>query len=363
MTKTISKFTKTGIAGTVFIFTGIFMMGSGCKKKDTNTTTSTGSYQQVSLVADTSSLGATRIDTKLANAWGIAIGSTGDFWISANHSGSTLIYDYTGAQIIAPVNIPLGALSNGTSPSGVVYNSSTDFVIPGNGSSSFIYATEDGILSAWSVSTGASTKTVDSSLTGGVFKGLAIASNGGANFIYVADFHNAKIVVYNNNFTMITTMPFSDPAIPAGFAPFNIQNIGGQLYVTYAKQLAPLNHDDVAGAGNGYIDVYTAAGILVKRFASQGTLNSPWGIVRASGSFGVVANAILVGNFGDGHINIFDANGAYQGQLLSNGTALIIPGLWALTYDNVIPANPDHLYFTSGPGSGSQGLFGYIKKM
>jgi uncharacterized protein (TIGR03118 family) len=284
-------------------------------------------------------------------------------WISANHSGSTVNYDPNGVQLSAPIDIPLGAVRNGASPTGAIYNSTSGFLIPGKGTSLLIYATEDGILSAWNPSMGSSTMTVaDRSLAGAVYKGLTMANDGGVNYIYATDFHNAKIDVYDNTFAFISTMPFSDPGIPAGFAPFNIQNINGELYVTYAKQLAPDNHDDQAGPGNGYVDVYTPAGALVKRFASQGTLNSPWGIAQAPAAFGQVANPILIGNFGDGRISIFNASGNYQGQLLQNGTSIRIPGLWAITFDNV-SSHPDQLYFTAGPGGEAHGVFGYLKKM
>jgi uncharacterized protein (TIGR03118 family) len=190
-----------------------------------------------------------------------------------------------------------------------------------------------------------------------------MANDGGSNFIYVTDFHNAKIDVFDNNFTFVTTKPFVDPGIPAGFAPFNIVNIGGQLFVTYAKQLAPDNHDDQAGPGNGYVDIYTPGGLLVKRFVTQGMLNSPWGIAQAPAGFGQVANAILIGNFADGNINVYDVNGTYKGKLMHGGTAISIPGLWAITFDNIAPADPNQLYFTAGPNSEAHGLFGYLKKM
>ncbi len=339
----------------------------GCKKSSTPIPTPNpvvASYQQVILVADTTGFGAARIDTKLLNAWGIAIGPTGKFWISANHSGLTVIYDANGTQVLAPVDIPLGTNRNGASPTGVIYNSTSNFLIPGKGFSLFIYSTEDGILSAWNASTGTSTMMVaDRSAAGAVYKGIAMANDGGADFIYATDFHNAKVDVFDNNFAYISTKPFNDPGIPAGFAPFNIQNIGGQLYVTYAKQLAPDNHDDESGPGNGYVDIYTPGGLLVKRFATQGMLNSPWGVVQAPAAFGQVMNAILIGNFGDGNINVFDANGAYQGKLMQNGTAISIPGLWAITFDNVSPADPNQLYFTAGPTREAHGVFGYLKKM
>ncbi len=366
---TFSKLKNVSLKSALAIFIASSMLSTGCKKADSTTTTSTtaaASYQLVNLVSDTPSFGALRTDPKLVDAWGMAIGSTGAFWISANGTGSTVIYDNNGAQLSAPVSVPLGALPNGASPSGVVFNTTSDFAItaPGSGTSLFIYCTENGILSAWNAATGVTTQTVaDRSAVGAVYKGIAIGSNGGSNFIYATDFHNAKVDVYDNTFTYVSTIQFTDPTMPAGFAPFNIQNIGGQLYITYAKQKGPLKHDDLAGAGNGYIDIFTTAGGFVSRFASQGTLNSPWGIVQAPSGFGQAAGSILVGNFGDGRINVFNASGAYQGQLMNGSTAITVQGLWALTFDNVSPADPNLLYFTAGPDAEAHGLFGYLKKM
>ncbi len=332
-----------------------------CKKSSTS---SMPSYAQTNLVADTGGYNAARVDTNLDNPWGIAIGPTGVFWIANNHSGSTSVYNGTGGQVLANVGIPLQGVANGASPSGVVYNSTTNFIIPANGQASkFIYVTEDGIVSAWN--TGDSTIAVaDRSAANAVYKGIAIANDGTANFIYVADIHNAKVDVFDQSFNYVTNKPFVDPSMPAGFAPFNIQNIGGQLYITYAKQKSPDNMDDQAGAGNGYVDIYTPAGVFVKRFASQGTLNSPWGIAQAPSGFGLVSNAILIGNFGDGRINIFDANGNYQGQLMNGSTPISIDGLWAITFPQSTAGSLDvnTLYFTAGPQSETYGIFGYLKK-
>ncbi len=227
----------------------------------------------------------------------------------------------------------------------------------------FIYVTEDGIVAAWN--TGDTTITVaDRSSANAVYKGLAIANDGTGDFIYVSDLHNAKVDVFDKSFNYVTNKPFNDPNIQSGFAPFNIHNIGNLLYVTYAKQKGPDNRDDQSGAGFGYVDVYKPDGTFVKRFASQGTLNSPWGIVQAPSGFGQVANAILIGNFGDGRINVFDANGNYQAQLESNGTPISIDGLWAITFPTSTAGGLDlnTLYFTAGPLSETYGIFGYLRK-
>ncbi len=185
-----------------------------------------------------------------------------------------------------------------------------------------------------------------------------------SNFIYLTDFRHGKIDILDKNFNYVTNNGFHDPNIPAGFAPFNIVNIGGKLFVTYARQKAPDDMDDQKGPGNGYVDIYDPNGTFIKRFASQGTLNSPWGLVDAPAGFADTKETILIGNFGDGRINIFDTQGNFRSQLQSNGQPVSIDGLWAIDFlqSNMggSPNNP--LYFTAGPNEESHGLFGYLKK-
>ena len=313
-------------------------------------------YEADILVADTAGFSAGRIDIGLANAWGMAISPKGSVWIACNHSGETVIYDVTGKQTLAPVSIPLHGVQNGSSPSGVVYNSTTAFLVKSL-PAKFIYATEDGIIAAWNG--GDSTTTViDRSALGVVYKGITIANDGTGNFIYATDFHNNKIDVFDASFNYISSKQIVDATIPAGFAPFNIRNINGNLFVTYAKQLAPDNHDDQSGAGNGYIDVFSPAGAFIKGFATQGALNSPWGIAQASADFGQGAGAILVANFGDGTTLIFDSSGVYKGPVENNGVPVFIDGIWDIAF---APSGPNQLYFTAGPQQETYGLFGYIK--
>jgi uncharacterized protein (TIGR03118 family) len=373
MKSTIMKLCKMilnkGLGIVIFLMT--MFMTTGCQDNFLKTDMSAkdlkklnipiaSDYRTVVLVADVTGFNAARIDANLKNPWGVAITSTGRIWIADNHTGTSVIYDAEGNQVRIPVNIPLGADPNGASPTGVILNGTPDFVIPNMGASLFIFATEDGIISAWNQSTDNTSVTVaDRSAAGTVYKGIAKAVDGGANFIYATDFHNGKIDVFDKNFALVNTKPFVDPNIPAGFAPFNIVNIGGNLYVTYAKQLAPDNHDDQAGLGNGFVDIYTPGGILIKRFASQGMLNSPWGIAPVVSKFGQINNAILIGNFGDGHINVYDMDGNFQGQFKERGKPVTIQGLWTITFDN---AAPDKLYFTAGPDQENHGMFGYIEK-
>ncbi len=362
--KKLVFFNNKSLGGLLIILISFLFVAVGCKRHhDIVPPIFDNNYVQTNLVSNVAGFGGARIDANLSNAWGIAIGPTGAFWISSNHKGLTTIYDRNGAELLQPISIPFQGVANAGSPTGVVYNNTTNFVIPSNNQvSKFIYASEDGTLTAWSSGNTAIT-VFDKSATA-VYKGLALASDNGANFLYAANFKEGKIDVFDNAFKPVTTKPFLDPTIPAGFAPFNIQNINGELYVTYAKQLAPDNMDDQKGVGNGYVNIFNPNGTLVKRFASQGSLNSPWGITLAPAGFGLGTNMILVGNFGDGFINIFEASGAYKGQLKSENVLISIDGLWALEFPrNNIPAgDQNQLFFTAGPSDEQNGLFGYIAK-
>lgn len=350
---------------TKVVLFAVIIAGAGCHKNNTPTPPPLipGNYVQTNLVADTAGYGAARVDPTLLNAWGIAVNPGGIVWISANHAGATNVYDSTGKTLLGPVAIPSQGVHFGGSPSGVVFNSSTDFIIPGlQKAAKFIFANEDGTISAWGG--GDSTVTVaDRSTSNAVYKGIALANDGTGNFLYAANFKGGKIDVFDKSFTYVTSKPFSDPGIPAGFGPFNIANIGGQLYVTYAKLKAPDNMDDQAGAGNGFVDIFDLNGALVKRFASQGGLNSPWGLAQAPAGFGLPLHSIVIGNFGDGRINVYDSTGIFKGVLQNNGQPLAIDGLWALDFPfNENPkSDPNKLYFTAGPMEENHGLFGYLR--
>jgi uncharacterized protein (TIGR03118 family) len=313
---------------------------------------------QVNLVSDTAGYGASIIDTNLANAWGIAAPPNGPIWISANHKGLSTIYDRTGKTLRPPVTIPSATPGEAGAPTGVIFNSTTDF-----GGSKFIFAGEGGTIAAWTSGNSAVT-VADRSSSNAVYKGITMANDGTANFLYLTNFKGGKIDVFDKNFNYVTDKPFLDPGIPAGFAPFNIQNIGGKLYVTYAKLKGPDNEDDQSGPGNGYVDIFSPNGTLVKRFASQGMLNSPWGIALAPAGFADGKQSILIGNFGDGRINVFDMLGNFVGQLQNQGQTLTIEGLWAIDFlENNTGGNAnDPLFFTAGPAEESHGLFGYLKK-
>jgi uncharacterized protein (TIGR03118 family) len=367
-------------------------------------------YVVTNLVSNIAKLGGKVIDPNLQNAWGVAFTpAASPFWISDNNNGLSTLYDGDGA--IAPPGSPLvvtipcpppGTVGQGSScppssppnsaaPTGLVWNpttsTTTGFLVPLTGKvASFIWDTEDGTLAAW---TGGLTPAdnavlavnnanVPNAMAGAVYKGLAVginvngvSVNGGTDFVllFATNFRAGTIEAYapapstsTNGFyvPVSTDGGFSDPNIPPGYAPFGIQNINGDLFVTYAKQNAQ-KHDDVAGEGNGFVDVFDTDGHLLRRFASRGTLNSPWGVARASYAFGGFSGKILVGNFGDGRINVFDSDGNFLDQLRdTNGKPLKIDGLWTLTLGGGAISSSDTLYFTAGPNNETNGLFGTI---
>jgi uncharacterized protein (TIGR03118 family) len=243
-----------------------------------------------------------------------------------------------------------------------VFNATEDFIIPGGTKALFIFAGEDGTISAWNQTTGASAQLVaDRSSNGAVYKGLAIATNGAANQLYLTDFKNNGVDVFDANYQFVSS--FTDPQIPAGFAPFGIQNINNQLFVTFAKQLGPDNEDDAPGVGNGYVDIFSPDGTLVKRFASQGKLNSPWGVALAPANFGSASNDILIGNFGDGLIGAYDpTTGALRGFLRdASNSNIVINGVWGLTFG--VGDAAATLFFGAGPSDEAHGLIGTLTAM
>jgi uncharacterized protein (TIGR03118 family) len=332
-------------------------------------------YQRTNLVSNVAGLAATT-DPNLVNAWGIARNPTGPFWVADNGTGVSTLYD--GSGDLFPVGMPLvvsvpppegSAPGAGSAPTGIVFNGTSDFVVTEGENSSpalFIFSTEDGTISGWSpnVDATAAILTVDDSDEETIYKGLAIGTNADGNFLYATNFHGNEVAVYDRTFAEVDLAgSFTDPSLPAGFAPFGIQNISGALYVTYAKQDAD-GEDDVPGPGNGYVDVFDTDGNLIGRFASQGSLNSPWGLALAPPDFGPFSNAVLVGNFGDGRVNAFDpVSGDFLGQLTGDdGSAITIDGLWGLSFGNGGNAGAeDVLFFTAGINDEQDGLFGSIQ--
>ncbi len=310
---------------------------------------------------------AAHTDANLQNAWGLAAAPGGPFWVADNNSNKATVYDGTGTPLGPVVDIPAG-INGPANPTGQVVNTTADFVITtaaGSAPAQFIFSGEGGTITGWAQSVSGTTATIayDDGAGGAVYKGLAMANNGTANLLYATDLHNAKVDVFDTHFAKVAAPGgFTDPAIPAGFAPFNIEAINNQLYVTYAKQDATA-HDETLGAGLGYVNVFDANGHMVKRFASAGVLNAPWGIAMAPAGFGSASGDLLIGNFGDGNINRFDpATGNSLGPItLASGKQLVIPGLWALAFGNGAANQPvGSLFYTAGPNNQTDGVFGRI---
>jgi uncharacterized protein (TIGR03118 family) len=340
---------------------------NGCDKDDDipPTPASLQSFNTVNLVASDASFTGARVDPHLINGWGIAFSATGTAWISSPGDHSSVVYNSTGAQVLAPVSIPTHAATTGGIPTGQIFNGSTGFKLPNGNPARFIFAGIDGVISGWNGGTAAISK-VDRNGTS-VYTGLAIGSVSTDTFLYAADFKSGKIDVFDKNYALQTSS-FTDPSLPAGYSPFNIQNIGGLLYVAYA-QPDPATGTEKKGLGLGIVSVFNANGSFVKRLVSNGgSLNAPWGIAKAPASWltqAASSTVILIGNFGDGHINAYDATtNDWLGTLQSNGTIITIDGLWAISFapSTATAINPDWLFFTAGPAAATKGLFGYVSK-
>lgn len=329
-------------------------------------------YNQNNLVSDLNG-GMQKI---LVNAWGLDASPNGPWWVNANGTGLSIVYDSNGAPF--PTNQPLVVTipsANGTdtgTPTGIVYNvfnTTGDFTVGSGQAAVFIFATEDGTISGWNPAAAATTAIVKVRTTNGVYKGLAIGQISGTTnkLIYAANFRSGAVDVFDTNFApanpaILATNAFRDLTLPAGYAPFNVQNINGSLYVTFALQDSE-KHDDVAGAGNGYVDQFTLDGTLVKRLQHGNWLNSPWGVALAPFNFGEMSGRLLVGNFGSGQIASFDPqSGNFQGMMLSHGNhPVTIDGLWGIKFGNGFTAGPMNvLFFAAGIDGESHGLFGTL---
>lgn len=326
-------------------------------------------YSQHNLISDVPGM-ADKTDANLVNAWGLAASSTGPWWVANNGTSTSTLYKGDGTILPLVVTIPPAPGSDeGGAPTGLVFNGTQDFVVTQNGHSGpslFIFAGEHGVISGWNpnVDSTHAILAADRSGSDALYKGLALGSNFFGNFLFATNFRSGRIDVFNRNFKFIGS--FTDPFIPAGFAPFGIRNFFGLLVVTYAKQKGPDEDDDEAGPGNGFIDIFDTFGFFRGRFASHGPLNSPWGLALAPGGFGRFSFALLVGNFGDGRINAYSPfNGRFLGQLQdTQGKPLEIEGLWALSFGNGGDAGErDELYFTAGPQDESHGLFGRLHSL
>jgi uncharacterized protein (TIGR03118 family) len=318
-------------------------------------------FVQHNLVSDLAGL-ADNQDKNLSNPWGICASSSSPFWVSDNNNNLSTLYDGNGDIVSLVVTIPPPQSNPQGGVSGCVYNSTPGFMLNGK-PASFIFASEQGTIVAWN---GGTTGTIvaDRSGTGAIYKGLTIATRATGPTLYAANFNAGTVDVWDGNMNLLS-LPgaFTDPSIPGGVAPFNIQAMNGMLYVAYAQHDAA-GYNPVPGAGIGYVDVYSVDGVLEQRLVAGGALNSPWGLAVAPAYFGDFSNAILVGNFGDGKINAYNPlSGVWLGDLKdAYGNDIEISGLWGLRVGNGGKGgDPGAVYFTAGINEGNDGLFGVLQ--
>ncbi|HKF48485.1 MAG TPA: TIGR03118 family protein [Terracidiphilus sp.] len=328
-------------------------------------------YLQTNLVADQSGVAPTT-DPNLVNPWGMSRNAGSPWWISDNGTGLSTLYTGTGSIVPLVVTIPTGdpTQSPTGTPTGTVFAGGAKFVVAPGKSALFMFVTEDGTISAWYPGIPSNIAAIKvNTKSASVFKGAALATvtdgfGSTSTFLYVADFRKGRVNVYDESFNQVFTTEgqFDDDHLPHGYAPFNVQNIGGEIYVAYARQDSA-KHDPVGGPGLGFVDIFSTSGRLLRRLEHGPWLNSPWGLVMASGDFGPFSHDLLVGQFGSGQIAIYNpVTGHFKGLLVdSSNNPITIDSLWSLSFaSGGASGSATALYFTGGPGSNSLGLLGTI---
>jgi uncharacterized protein (TIGR03118 family) len=321
-------------------------------------TVSADTYSWINLRSDIPGVAA-HTDANLVNPWGMATpGPNGPIWVADNGTGVATLYNLDGTARSVVVTIPTAARNkDGGNPTGVVFNNTAAFKVTVSGSSlpaRFIFVSEDGSISGWNPALDPTHAiiAVDNGTNKGsksaIYKGATLGVANGHNFLYVTDFHVGRVETFDENFQLVNPNGFADPTLPAGYAPFGIRNFNGQIYVTYALQ-DKKGEDDVAGPGNGFVNVFDTSGNFLRRLVSNGNLNAPWGLALIEGE-------LWIGNFGDGTINNYDpTTGAFLGTISrADGTPLQFDGLWDL-----LPLGTG-VYFTAGIADEEHGLFGLI---
>ncbi|HEY8993500.1 MAG TPA: TIGR03118 family protein [Lacunisphaera sp.] len=320
-------------------------------------------FLQTNLVSDVPGLAAAT-DPHLVNPWGLVANATGPWWIANNGTGTSTLYN--GAGIILPLVVTLPNIPGTTDPSaptGIVFNGvPMDFLVAPAQPARFIFASEEGTITAWN--SGPNAVLMVNKAGWAVYKGLALATNNGAQFLYAANFMTGRIDVFDRTFQPVSlgADAFVDPELPEGYAPFNVQKIGNALYVAFAlKEEGSI--EEVPGPGKGFVDVFSTAGVLQRRLQWGAWFNAPWGVALAPADFGRFGGMLLVGQFGSGRIAAFDPDtGRFRGMLRGNhGRPLAIEGLWGLAFGNGANAGPvNTLYFTAGIEDEAHGLFGTL---
>ena len=323
-------------------------------------------YRAVNLVADTA--GKAQItDPNLVNAWGLAAGPTSPIWVSDNGTSMSTLYQGATGMHRPVQKVPLDVkIPGGGDPTGVVFNPTQDFTLGSGGKTGpalFIFAGENGDLSAWNKTGDATQAVLVAHSKNAVYKGLTMVTAGGKHFLLAADFHHNRIDVYDSHFQRVQSHhAFSSKGIPDGYAPFDVADLGGHVYVTYAKQ-DPTRHDDVSGPGHGFLKVFDERGRSLGTLVRRGVLDSPWGLAIAPRGFGPFAGELLVGNFGDGRIHVVNpSNGHVDATLLDrHHQPIAIDGLWGLLPGNGTAGRTSDVWFSAGPGGESHGLLGVLR--
>jgi uncharacterized protein (TIGR03118 family) len=385
-------FLKTGLsrARLCMLFIFFLALSTACRKSPVNNNNNDlRDFQQVNLVANNAAYAPKLIDPTLQNAWGLAWAPSGIPWVNSLSGHVSELYTSEGAIVRPPINIPSPADTIGGVPTGIVFSGGAGFTLSNGQAPNFIFAGVDGIISGWNGAAGNNALVIANNSATSSYTGLALATKSGAHLLYGANFRTGSIDVWDTTFTAVP-ISFHDPLLPSGYAPFNIQAVGSWLYVMYAKVGADGRNQ--AGPGLGVVDIFNTDGSFVRRFASGGALNSPWGVVETPANFledndmnddenhggdnnGNSGNhdngdhdgnpVILVGNFGNGHISVYSTSGNYMGQLQSHKQTIVIDGLWALSFAPTTASpviDPKRLYFTAGPNKEADGLFGYLVK-
>lgn len=299
---------------------------------------------------------APNLDERLINPWGLTFDADNHLFVADNGTNLSTSYRPSGSLRNFNINVP-------GSPTGIEYNRHKHTFKIGSHTSELLFATESGTILGYNKKANAHNAIVllDNSAASADYKGIAIATIGHDTFLYVTDFFNAIVDMYDRHLNLVTS--FTDPTLPEGYAPFNIRHLNGKLYVTFALQ-DECHHDEIDGPGNGYVSVFNTNGTYVTTLISQGFLNAPWGLAKAPKNFGQFSNALLVGNFGDGMINAYDiSNGTFLGHISdASNVPLVIDGLWGIRFIKQHHRNqtPARLYFTAGPDGETNGLLGVI---
>ncbi|MCW2493810.1 MAG: hypothetical protein JWN47_3174 [Frankiales bacterium] len=349
---------------TLFITVGALLALSGVAAAPAGAESRHGAddgYQQINLVSDVPGA-AQLLDPQLVNAWGMSSTPSSPIWVSDNGTNKSTLYSGATKPGQPASIVPLAvSIPGGGSPTGQVFNSTADFALATGGKALFIFAGENGDISAWNSAQGTTAALVAPSL-GGVYKGLALAATSSGNWLLAANFHDNRIDVFDAAFHRVMKKgAYPSTGIPSGYAPFNVAVLGNRVYVSYAKQNAD-KHDDVAGAGHGFVNVFSMGGRFIKRFVSGGPLNSPWGMTIAPKGFGDFSGDVLIGNFGDGRIYAFERSGERAGTLRgTNGKPLAIDGLWGLKPGNGTAGATSDVWFSAGPAGESHGLLGILR--